>query len=99
VGFDRPADALAACRAEPGRFDILLVSDGSQTLDGLAVARALHEIAPLRPVLLAAASAIDVSVDQLAEAGISEVLPWPLTSAELAAALTRCLRTGGLLQS
>ena len=99
VGFDRPADALAACRSEPGRFDILLVSDGSQTLDGLAVARALHEIAPLRPVLLAAASAIDVSVDQLAEAGISEVLPWPLTSAELAAALTRCLRTGGLLQS
>ncbi len=99
VGFDRPADALAACRSEPGRFDILLVSDGSQTLDGLAVARALHEIAPLRPVLIAAASAIDVSVDRLADAGISEVLPWPLTSAELAAALARCLRTGRTLQS
>jgi CheY-like chemotaxis protein len=99
VGFDRPADALAACRSEPGRFDILLVSDGSQTQDGLAVARALHQIAPLRPVLLAAAAAIDVSVDRLADAGISEVLPWPLTSADLAAALARCLRTGGLLQS
>ena len=99
VGFDRPADALAACRAEPGRFDVLLVSDGSQTQDGLVVARALHEIAPLCPVLLAAASAIDVSVDRLANAGISEVLPWPLTSAELAAALARCLRTGRTLQS
>lgn len=99
VGFDRPADALAACRSEPGRFDILLVSDGSQTQDGLAVARALHEIAPLQPVLLAAASAIDVSVDRLADAGVSEVLPWPLASADLAAALARCLRAGGLLQS
>ena len=59
---------------------------------GLDLARALHEIAPLQPVLLAAASAIDVSVDALAKAGISEVLRWPLASTELAAALARCLR-------
>jgi hypothetical protein len=50
-------------------------------------------------VLLAAASSIDVSVDALAEAGISEVLRWPLASAELAAALARCLRTPGSLRS
>ena len=75
------------------------MSDGSQTQDGLALARALHQIAPLRPVLLAAVAAIDISVDRLADAGISEVLPWPLASTELAAALARCLRTGGLLQS
>jgi hypothetical protein len=50
-------------------------------------------------VLLAAASSIDVSVDALAEAGISEVLHWPLASAELAAALARCLRAPASLRS
>jgi len=35
----------------------------------------------------------------LAEAGVSEVLRWPLASAELAAALARCLRTPGSLRS
>jgi signal transduction histidine kinase len=99
VGFELPADALAACRSEPGRFDIILVSHGSQTQDGLDLARALHEIAPQPPVLLAAASTIDVSINTLAEAGISEVLPWPLASTELAAALARCLRTSPRLQS
>jgi signal transduction histidine kinase len=92
VGFELPADALAACRSEPGRFDIILVSHGSQTQDGLDLARALHEIAPLPPVLLAIASTIDVSINTLAEAGISEVLPWPLASTELAAALTAHVR-------
>ena len=31
VGFELAADALAACRSEPGRFDVILVSHGSQT--------------------------------------------------------------------
>lgn len=98
VGFEHADDALAACRSEPGRFDIILVSYGSQAQDGLNLARALHEIAPLKPVLLAAASSVDVDVNALAEAGISEVLRWPFASTELAAALARCLRTSGMLR-
>lgn len=98
VGFEHPGDALVACRSEPDRFDVILVSYGSQAQGGLDLARTLNEIAPLKPVLLAAASSIDVSVDALAEAGISEVLRWPLASAELAAALARCLRTPGTLR-
>jgi CheY-like chemotaxis protein len=98
VGFERPADALAACRSEPGRFDVILVSHGSQNHGGLDLARAFHEIAPKQAVLLAVASSIDVSVDALAEAGISEVLRWPLASAELAAALARCVRAPATLR-
>jgi signal transduction histidine kinase len=98
VGFDRPDDAILAFRSEPARFDIVLVSDGSQTQDALDLARAFHRIAPLRPILLAATSAIDISVDTLADAGISEVLSWPLASTELAAALARCLRSPAALQ-
>ncbi len=35
VGFERLADAIAACRSAPDRFDIILVSHASQTLVGL----------------------------------------------------------------
>jgi CheY-like chemotaxis protein len=92
VGFEDADDALAACRSEPDRFDIILVSYGSRVEDGVGLARALHEMAPLKPVLLAAASSMNVNVNAMAEAGISEVLRWPFASAELAAALARCLR-------
>jgi signal transduction histidine kinase/CheY-like chemotaxis protein len=99
VGFEHAGDALAACRFEPDRFDVILVSYGSQVQRGLDLAHAFHEIAPLKPVLLAAASSMDVNVNALAEAGISEVLRWPFASTELAAALARCLRTSRTLQS
>jgi CheY-like chemotaxis protein len=96
VGFERGADALAACRSEPGRFDVILVSQGSRPQDAIDLARALHEASPPQPVLLA--SAIDVSVSILADAGISEVLRWPIDHTELASALARCLRPSARLQ-
>jgi signal transduction histidine kinase len=99
VGFDRPADAIAAYRAAPERFDAVVISHAVPAPDGLRLARALHEIASRQPILLAAAAAIDVRVDELAEAGISEVLRRPLVSTELAAALARSLRTSGRLQA
>ena len=95
VGFERPADAIAACRSMPDRFDIILVSHASQT--AVDVAHALHEVAPRQPILLATSSTIDVGVDALAEAGISELVRRPLVSTELAAALARCLRSSGTL--
>jgi CheY-like chemotaxis protein len=98
VGFERPADAIAACRSAPDRFDVILVSHASQTPAGLELARSLHELAPRQPMLLAIASTIDVSVEALADAGISDVLRRPLASTELAAALARCLRSFGTLQ-
>jgi signal transduction histidine kinase len=99
VGFEHADDALAACRSDSSRFDIILISCGSQAQDGLNLARALHKIVPSKPVLLAVASSIEVNIDALAEAGISEVLRWPFASAELAGALARCLRTPGMLQT
>ena len=99
VGFERPADAIAACRSAPDRFDIILVSHATQTQVGLDLARALHEIAPQQPIMLATSSTIDVGVDALADAGISELLRRPLASTELAAALARCLRSPGTLQT
>jgi signal transduction histidine kinase len=99
VGFERPADAIAACRSAPDRFDIILVSQASQTSVGLDLTRALHEAAPRQPILLATSSTIDVGVDALADSGISDVLRRPLASTELAAALARCLRSPSALQT
>ncbi|HET8973498.1 MAG TPA: two-component system VirA-like sensor kinase [Pseudolabrys sp.] len=99
VGFECLADAIAACRSAPDRFDIILVSNASQTSVGLDLTRALHEAAPRQPILLATSSTIDVGVNALADAGISDVLRRPLASTELAAALTRCLRSPGALQT
>jgi signal transduction histidine kinase len=99
VGFDRPADAIAACRVSPDRFDAAVVSHGASEADGLNLTRALHEFMRGRPILFATQPTIEVSTDALAEAGIAEVLSRPLVITELAAALARCLRPPGILQA
>ena len=92
VGFTRADDALAACRANPKRFDALLVGHLASARSGLDLATALHEIVPDAPILLATASADQIGADALLAAGISEVVYRPLISAELASALPRHLR-------
>jgi signal transduction histidine kinase/CheY-like chemotaxis protein len=92
VGFRRSVDAIAAVRAEPARFDAILVSQASPQA-GLDLSRALHALAPRRPILLATQSAVDVGSDALVRAGIADVVRRPIASAELAAALSRSLRS------
>ena len=98
VGFERPDDAIAACRSAPHRFDIILVGQALQISAGLGLAHALREVAPQQPLLLATASTIDVGVDALADAGVSELLRRPLVSTEVAAALARWLRSPAMLR-
>ena len=90
VGFTRSDDALAACRANPKRFDALLVGRLASAGSALDLATALHEIVPDVPILLATASADQVGADPLMAASITEVVHRPLVSDELAA-LARCL--------
>jgi DNA-binding NtrC family response regulator len=99
VGFERPDQASAACRDAPERFDIMLISHAPQALDALDAARALHRIAPRCPVLLAANSTIEISVDVLAQAGIVEVLRRPIANTELAVILARYLHSPAALWS
>ena len=88
LGFDAPADAMAACRADPAHFDAIVIG-----LSGLHLARALHDIAPGLPILLTTGSAHDDAIHALAEeAGVVEVLSRPIVGSEIAAALSRCLR-------
>ena len=89
VGFDRPADATAAARSEPARFDCVLISVASVG-DALDLAQAFHAVSPGRPILLAR-SALDIGVDALVRAGVADVVRRPLVGAELASVLSRCL--------
>jgi len=91
IGFTCASDALAACRAAPRRFDVLLVGHLTPANSALDLAAALHQSVPDVPILLATASADEVGADALAAAGISEVVRRPLVSAEIASVLARWL--------
>jgi hypothetical protein len=97
IGFERSADAIRAVHAEPARFDAILVSQGSVQA-ALDLARALHALAPRKPILLATRSAVDVGPDALVRAGIGDLVRRPFASAELAAALSRSLRSAATPQ-
>jgi signal transduction histidine kinase/CheY-like chemotaxis protein len=90
VGFTRAEDALKACRDAPLRFDMLVLGPLMSPAAALELAGALHAIAPDLPLVLAAPSADDADADSLAAAGITDVVRWPIITAEIAAALNRC---------
>jgi signal transduction histidine kinase len=96
VGFTAAADALAACRSRPERFDavvaVLCGDDARAIADKmLEFAAALRAVAPDLPIVFAASSADDIAAEELAVAGVSEIIHRPLNSAEIASALMRCL--------
>jgi signal transduction histidine kinase len=90
VGFTKLHEAARA-HAVRARFDAALVCHQSGAASALDFATALHDIAPNLPIILATPSARDLDASMLAASGISEVVHHPLTSAELAGALSRCL--------
>jgi signal transduction histidine kinase/CheY-like chemotaxis protein len=90
VGFTKLHEAALAHVAQ-ARFDAALVCHQPGAKSALALATALHDIAPALPIILSAPSARDLDAPLLAASGVSEVVHHPLTSAELAAALSRCL--------
>jgi signal transduction histidine kinase len=90
VGFTKLHEAAQAY-GERTRFNAALVCHQPGAASTLDVAAALHDIAPNLPIILATPSARDLDAPMLAASGISEVVHHPLTSAELAGALSRCL--------
>jgi hypothetical protein len=95
VGFTEPVEAAAACRAEPRRFDAALVCHQPGTASALDSAAALHDVVPSLPIILATFSARTLGAPSLASSGVSELISYPVTSSELAAALSRYLAGSG----
>ena len=90
VGFTGLTEAEAACRAARTRFDVALICHvpGGSSLD---LAYLLHDASPCLPIILASPSVHQFAAPLLATAGVTELVHHPLMSAELAAALSRCL--------
>ena len=95
VGFTAADAALAACRAAPERFDVLIVGHLGSTKSSLELAAALHEAAPHLPIVLATKSTDEIKINSLMFSGIADVVHWPIVTAEIAAALNRCSQLTG----
>jgi signal transduction histidine kinase len=90
VGFTGLQEAAQAC-AVRARFDAALLCHQPGASFALDFATTLRELAPNLPIVLATTSARDLDAQLLAVSGVSEVVHHPLTSSELAGALSRCL--------
>jgi signal transduction histidine kinase len=87
VGFTTAEAALAACRADPDRFDMIVVGQLGTLARSLELATELHSIMPRVSKILAVNTALEISADALLAAGISDVIRWPITAEEIAVTL------------
>jgi signal transduction histidine kinase len=91
VGFDRGRTALAAFRADPARFDLVLTDEVMPDVTGTELADVMHDIRPDVPIVLMTGYDGALQPDRLRSAGIREVLKKPLLSRSLADCLSRQL--------
>jgi signal transduction histidine kinase/ActR/RegA family two-component response regulator len=94
VGFDSAPQALAAFRADPGRFDLVLTDEVMPGMTGTRLAAELRRLRPDVAVLLMTGYAGAVPPGRLRAAGVREVLRKPLALRTVAEALSRQLRPG-----
>jgi signal transduction histidine kinase len=91
VGFTRIKAAVAACRAEPNRFDAVIIGDLDPAEQTREMVATLHAAAPRLPVILATKAAIEIGADTLVSTGISDVVRWPMVAEEIAVSLANSL--------
>jgi DNA-binding NtrC family response regulator len=92
VGFDSSAAALAAFRAEPERFDLILTDEAMPDLTGTELARHLRECRPDVPIILVSGHGGTQLAKAAATIGVNELLCKPLQRRELAESVARVLR-------
>ena len=91
--YTDPRDALAAVRAQPDAFDLVVTDYNMPGMSGLEVARALREIRADLPVALASGHITDELRAQAPGAGVKELIYKPNTVDELCAVVARLANT------
>lgn len=91
IGFSEPGQVYGACLDDPRRFDALILCHRHGTDTALDLAGELKRLPAMGPIVFATPSSGEYAARVLATAGISEIVHNPLNSAELSAALIRCL--------
>lgn len=92
VGFASSAEALAAFRAEPDRFDAVLSDEAMPGLTGSELVCAIRALRPALPVVLMSGFVSPALAARAREHGVAEVLNKPLVSRDIARALAAALR-------
>ncbi len=91
TGFVRPDEALAAIRADPRRFDVIVTDRNMPGMGGLELARAVATLRPDLPVVLISGHSM-YSDEELAGANVRQQLSKPFTSESLGRALASVMR-------
>jgi len=88
----RPARAVAAVRARPQDFDVVVTDFNMPGMSGMDVARELAAIRPGLPVIISSGYLSDELRAEAAQHGITELMPKENTATELALRLHRVLQ-------
>ncbi|HEV7391033.1 MAG TPA: response regulator, partial [Burkholderiales bacterium] len=92
VGFDSSAEALAAFRAAPERYDLILTDEAMPDLIGTELARHFRQCRPGVPIIVVSGHGGTQLAKAAALIGVNELLCKPLERRELAESLARVLR-------
>jgi CheY-like chemotaxis protein len=92
LGFTSSVAALAALRAEPERFDVMLSDESMPGLTGSELAAEAHRLRPKLPIVLMSGYVSPALLAQARAAGVAEVLAKPLAAGDIARALAAALR-------
>lgn len=88
-GYIDQDEALAAVRAEPGRFDLAVTDYNMPGMSGLDVARALRKIRADLPIVLSSGNITEELRVEAPGAGVSELVFKPNTVKDLCEAIDR----------
>jgi predicted ATPase/signal transduction histidine kinase len=91
VPFSDSHAALAAFKADPRSFDVVITDDVMPGLTGTGLATLLRRQRPDLPIVLVSGYTGPALTQQTLAAGVSELLAKPLQSRQIAAALARVL--------
>jgi nitrogen-specific signal transduction histidine kinase/ActR/RegA family two-component response regulator len=91
VGFSSSVDALAAFRAEPERYDLVLTDETMPDMTGTDLAREIRRLRADIPIVLMSGYSGPQLTERAQSAGVSDILRKPLVSRDIAEALARVI--------
>jgi PAS domain S-box-containing protein len=89
AGFTRPAEALEEFRADPSRFDAVVLDQLMPGMTGTELARQMRQLRADVPVVLISGYTGPVLTQQALSAGIDHILTKPLDLRQIAEALAK----------
>ncbi|MFO1328890.1 MAG: PAS domain S-box protein [Rubrivivax sp.] len=91
IGFNNGRAALAALRADPQQFDVVLTDEAMPGFTGSELVEQVRALRPELPVVMMSGHVTPALLERARALGVHEVLSKPLASADIARALAGAL--------